>query len=476
MLALVTARPVCAAPDQNQTPPPPKPPDQGQGGQGQGGQGQGTQGQSGQGRGGLGLWLGRPQTNRPYRGLFGGGVGETEQLVTLVMNAGGGYDTSVFVDNRLDPTAPVVFRRDHSGFAAGSASVNYSLHRDSYSVWGAGGAGLAYYPKLFDPFVHRYFADAGGSWNTSRNTTLSGGYSVYFRPMQHLVAQPGGVLDPNLDPTLGPGNPLDTTVGSQSETYRNENGHASFHYQFSQRMGLTFGAGGWRVVSPDRFHNSRSTELSAQATVSLRRDMAFYTGYRFSTQYFGQGGTFSPYHTNNIDLGIQFSKALSLTRHTYLSFGTGTSAVSDGNQTTYWIIGNVQLIRELGRTWQAEASYSRNAQFVQTFLQPVFSDTVSGYVSGLFSRRLRFDSSVYLTYGKVGFSGASNGYDAFYATAGVSIAINRYLSAGSRYLYARYSFDNGVVLPIDLLYVTDRHGVNVYLSSWLPLYSRTRRP
>ena len=50
------------------------------------------------------------------------------------------------------------------------------------------------------------------------------------------------------------------------------------------------------------------------------------------------------------------------------------------------------------------------------------------------------------------------------------------MNAGARYLYSRYTFDNGVVLPIDLINVTDRHGVNVYLSSWLPLYTRTRRP
>jgi hypothetical protein len=474
MLALVTARPVCAAPDQNQTPPPPKPPDQGQGQSGQG------QGQSGQGQGGLGLWLGRPQSNRPYRGLFGGGVGETEHLLTLGMNAGGGYDSSVLIDSHRDPTAPVVFVRSNSGFAAGSANLNYAFNRGSVSFWGSGGGGVAYYPVLItDNFVHRYFADTGGSWKTSTNTQLSGSYSITFRPIQHLVSLPGGLggaLDPNLDPSLGPGNPFDNTVGGQSETYRSENGHADFFYRAGKRLGFSFGGGGWRIVAPDRFHNSSTTELSTRVTMGLTRDVALYTGYRFATHRFPHELGLLGYHTHNIDVGLNFTKALSLTRHTFLSFGTGTSAVSDGTRTQYSITGNVQLTRELGRTWQASASYSRDAQFVETFLQPVFSDTVSGFVSGLFSRRLRYDSGVYLTYGKVGFGGPSNGYNTFYVTSGIGIAINRYMNAGARYLYSRYSFDSGVVLPIDLINATDRHGVNVYLSSWLPLYTRTRRP
>ncbi len=36
--------------------------------------------------------------------------------------------------------------------------------------------------------------------------------------------------------------------------------------------------------------------------------------------------------------------------------------------------------------------------------------------------------------------------------------------------------DQSVAIPNDLLFQTDRHGINVYLSSWLPLFTRTRRP
>jgi hypothetical protein len=481
MLMLFGAGPVWAA-DQNQTPPPPPPPNQGQGGQGQGGQGQGGQGQGGQGEGGLGLWLGRPQSNRPYRGLFGGGVGDTEQLLTLGLNAGGGYDTSVFVSNPtapvvdptapvVDPTAPVVFGRTHSGFAAGSANLQYSLNRSSFSFSGSGGGALSYYPVLNDPMSHSYFAQANSGWRMSPKATLGGSYSMYYWPAQHLVPLPGIG-----DPGLGPGNPFDTTVGAQAESYRHENARADFGYRLTRRVTASVGYGAWRVVSPSHLYDSHTSELSTRVTMGVARDLAVYAGYGFSKHLFRDELNLAPYHTHNIDAGLVFTKALSLTRHTFLSFGTGTAAISDGNDTHYNLTGNVRVIREIGRTWQASAYYARDVQFEQTFLQPVLSDTVSGNVSGLINRRVRFDSDLYLTYGKVGFSGPSNGYRTFYANAGIGIAMTRYLNGGVRYLYTRYSFDDGLVVPLDLRHATDRHGVNAYLSAWLPLYSRMRRP
>jgi hypothetical protein len=467
VLMLFSAAPVFAERDQNQTPPPPPPPTQGQG---QGGQGPGGQGESGQGEG-LGLWIGRRQSSRPYRGLFGGGYSNTEQLLSLGLNAGGGYDSSVFVDDREDPTAPVVFSRTHSGFAAGSASLDYSLNRPSFAFSASGGGGLSYYPVLFDPLNHSYFANAHSGWKVSEKATVSGDYSLYYWPAQHLVSLPGVG-----GPSLGPGNPFDTTLGAQAEAYRNETARGDLTYRLSRRVGASVNYGMWRVVSPSHLYDSHTRQVATRVSMSVGRDLAVYAGYGFSTQDFADELQLAPYHVHNIDAGLAFTKALSLTRHTFLSFGTGTSAVSDGNNTHYNLTGNVRLLRELGRTWQASVYYTRDVQFVQTFLQPVLSDTISGNVGGLLNRRVRFDGDLYLTYGKVGFSGPSNGYRTFYATAGIGIGISRNLSGGVRYLYTRYYFDNGLVVPVDLLHATDRHGVNAYLSAWFPLFSRSRRP
>ena len=67
-------------------------------------------------------------------------------------------------------------------------------------------------------------------------------------------------------------------------------------------------------------------------------------------------------------------------------------------------------------------------------------------------------------------------YDAWYATTSVGYAISRHLDAGARYWYTHHRFDRTLSLPTDLLFQTGRHGVSAYLTAWIPLMSRARRP
>ena len=78
---------------------------------------------------------------------------------------------------------------------------------------------------------------------------------------------------------------------------------------------------------------------------------------------------------HSFDVGIDFHKALSLSRRTTLSFGTGTTAFADVNGTHIYATGNATLTRELGRTWFATAAYNRDVSFLSTFREPVLSIT-----------------------------------------------------------------------------------------------------
>ena len=133
----------------------------------------------------------RVLTQRPYRGVFGGGVGQTSHLLTLGLSMGGGFDSSVFVDKRQDPNAVSPVSRNESGFVHGSANLHYSLNLSGVSFSTGGGVSGAYYPKLDEPVARRYFADGAGSWQISTRSSLSGQYSFYYRPVQHLTSLPG---------------------------------------------------------------------------------------------------------------------------------------------------------------------------------------------------------------------------------------------------------------------------------------------
>ncbi|HYN09259.1 MAG TPA: hypothetical protein VES67_17890 [Vicinamibacterales bacterium] len=420
----------------------------------------------------------RVLTQRPYRGVFGGGVGETSQLLTLGLNMGGGYDSSVFVDNRQDPNAIAPVSRRRSGFLQGSANLNYSLSLGAVSFSAGAGVSASHYPSLDVPVARRYLANAGGTWRVSTRASLGGRYSIAYLPLQHLASLPGG-----LDPALGPIDPFDSTIGAASETYRTESGGVNFNYRISQRIGSSFDYSHWRIVSPDGDRDVSTNGASARVTYALTQSIGVYGGYHVDSGQYGSTDNQPRYYTHSGDFGLDFAKALSLTRKTTAGFGTGLTGVTDGNQTRYALTGFASLRREIARSWGAGLTYNRNVGFAQAFRQPVFSDSLSANVGGLISRRLRFNSGLSMSFGRVGFSDPNDpnvntdrGYRALYASAGLGVAISRMLSGGVRYSYSRYRFGGDVNVPTDLLFQAGRHGVNVYLSSWIPLMSRTRRP
>jgi hypothetical protein len=419
----------------------------------------------------------RVLSQRPYRGIFGGGLSETSQLLTLGLNMGGGYDSSVLVDNgtNADGTTPpetppntTSLSRQGGGFGQASANLNYALSRKAFGLSADGGVSASYYPVLVnDPIVHNYFANVSSQWRLATRASLAGGYSINYGPYQYLSSLPGAA-----DPRLGPSNPFGNTIGAQAESYRNESVSASLSYSLTRRLGLSTGIQGTRVVTPDTDRQASTRAANARMHVGLTRNFSAYVGYGFQV---GRYGDDSPdYRTHNVDFGLDFAKALSLTRKTTATFGVGSRGVTDGTTSTYAFTGNVNLHRELGRTWSASAGYSRDARFDQAFRQPVFSDSVMSNVGGFLSRRVRADAGVSYSFGNIGFGNDDNGYRTVYSSAGLGIAITRFLNSGLRYSYSRYLFDGGVDVPRDLLLLTGRHGVNAYLSAWLPLFSRTR--
>jgi hypothetical protein len=411
----------------------------------------------------------------PYQGIFGGGVGRTSQLLTLGLNMGGGFDSSVFVDDRNDPNAVAPVGRRRSGFVQGSANLSYTLSLTGVSFAAGVGASGSWYPKLDRPAARRYYGNLGGGWSISRRASLGGNYSVAYRPINHLVTLPG--LD---ESTVGPNDPFDSVLGAQSETYRTEQASVDFNYRLSERIGTSFRYGNWRVVSPDRDHDVSTNGGTARMSFTLTKSVGVYAGYRFDSGDYHQDETIPRYTTHGADFGLDFAKALSLTRKTTMSFGVGTTAATDGNRTQYALTGHVNVNREIARTWHANVTYRRDVGFAETFRLPVFSDSVTSRVSGLVTRRLRFDAGLSAAFGSVGFSSdanTENGYRSIYASAGLGFGMSRKLSGGVRYSYTRHRFESGIQsLPTDLVFQSGRHGVNVYLSSWIPLFSRTRRP
>jgi hypothetical protein len=365
-------------------------------------------------------------------------------------------------------------QRTQSGFAQGSANLDYSLNLRSLGFSASAGTAASYYPAArHQPIAKRHFVSAGGSYQISQRASMSGSYSMAFRPFQHLTVLPGAVP---ANSNLGPFNPFDNTLGGPVESYRNESADVGGGYDLTRRVSISARYGFWRSRATAAAYNYGTHEANTRAHVRLARNLGMYVGYRVGWSNPSDTSVFPSFTTQNVDFGLDFGKALSLTRKTTVSFGTGTSAVTDGNYSTITLTGNARLNYEIGRTWFASAAYMRDAQFDHTFQQPVSTDAFWADLGGLISRRVRFDTGGGTSFGRVGFVGAANGYRTYYLTSGVGVGITRNLSSGARYTFSRYWFDANVPIPTALLFQTNRHGVSVYLSTWLEIFSRARRP
>jgi hypothetical protein len=102
----------------------------------------------------------------------------------------------------------------------------------------------------------------------------------------------------------------------------------TFNRELSRRT--AFYAGYNFTQGDTAYGNGRFTSQGANAGVrwSLTRNLGLRTGYGYQTATYGVDARTLGYH--NIDVGVDYNKALSFSRRTTLSFGTGTSALTDG--------------------------------------------------------------------------------------------------------------------------------------------------
>ena len=135
-----------------------------------------------------------------------------------------------------------------------------------------------------------------------------------------------------------------------------------------------------------------------------------------------------------LDAGVDFARALSLSRRTTLAFDTGVAAVADQLDTYYRLVGNARLVHELGRTWNATAVYARELGVLQRIARPIFSNAFTVGVGGLANRRVQFQSNVGVSLGDVGLTADASGFDTYSANASATDGVDAIPGPGGRLL------------------------------------------
>lgn len=409
----------------------------------------------------------RPE--RPYRGLFGGGVGETAQSLTATASVGGGWDDNLVAD-ALGQTLRVsdVNRQFRGGSSATSAALAYSLNRARVDVGASARTTARYYPSLSHRFIRRDSGSIGTSANLGAGFSAQAGatYQPYsIRSMLPWLFEPG----------LGDSAIADEDFPASIEHYFAYSAGAGY----SRRTRRNTFSAGYNYLAREPSSGAGRFErhgVSAGITHAVGKGLDLRLGYGYSEARYVEGDHRFVNHA--IDVGVNYNRALSFSRRTTLSFGTGSSATrkSRTESLKYRATGAVRLNHEIGRTWNATLSYSRGLQFSETWLEPVFLDSAVAGVGGLINRRSQFQFTARALHGSGRSSPAGGGIESYSATAGLTVAVTRYINTGLTYAYYHYQFGNGVSLPPGFAHDLDRQSVRASVSLWAPLFQRARRP
>ena len=408
-----------------------------------------------------------PRPERPYRGLFASGPADLEQSLQASASFGTGWDNDVVADARGTTGTSGTPRSGAIGSMSGGLS--YSVQADAVSVSLGAGMSTRYYPSLDNKFIRASQGSLDVSVPMGGSTALSVGASASYQPYFFDSLFPADIHMPGEDAFVP-----DLDRAASMETYLSYQGRFGVSHELSRRtsLGASFSYRNAQSATPD---GADFVSRSAGANLShdVGRGLGVRLGYTYSEAQYSED-VYVPHH--GINAGLNYSRALSISRRTTLSFGTGSSATSSEGNLDVQVTGNANLTHELGRSWSAWASYNRNVSFHEMWQQPVMSDGVTVGLGGLLTRRLQFSAGARAALGTVGVRSNSPGFDNVSAGSTLSYAVARFMNVGVTYSYYHHRFDAGVALPAGIPGSLDRHGVRGSVSLWAPLMSRVRRP
>ena len=195
-------------------------------------------------------------------------------------------------------------------------------------------------------------------------------------------------------------------------------------------------------------------------TRQFTRHAALRAGYGYQ---FGGGRplvTGIPARAHDIDLGIDYGRALSFSKRTSISFGTGSAIVTEQLRTVYRVTGAVSLTRAIGRTGSAGLTYRRGVRILEGFGTPVMFDAVNAGFSGSLARRLTLVASAGVSSGTTGAT-SSGGFGTLTGTAALRATLSRRTAFEVQYFCFRQRADEAVGLPPGFGGTMNRQGVRV---------------
>ena len=368
--------------------------------------------------------------------------------LTLTASAFGGYDTDV-TGSTVNPSDV----RPSASSAGAIVTLNYRIRSDRIGFGTRASLDSRYYNT--DPAI-RGTSYSGltvfGAELSSRLRVDASASGVYSPQFAFNVFAANDIPEDLPPPTLDYGvTPYD--VASYFGT-----GSATF--QVTRRSSLTasYSAGQYRYLDDDYSMTTRS--YGGGFSHGLTRYASLQLGYaQLEAEYPAFGGAErTPLKQRYINAGVSYSRPLSVSRRTTLSFGTGSAVLDYQQETFYTVTGNAALRHQFKRTWNVTAGYSRGLGVVVGFAEPFLADAASASVTGNLSRNTRMLIGTGFTDGDVGLGSLAENFRSFQSTARVEYAITERVAIFSNYFFYSYDFGEGF-RPRGVPVWLDRHGV-----------------
>lgn len=412
-----------------------------------------------------------PRTPRPYRALFDPTPDpDSKQSLDVSASLGGGWDSNALALTQAR-NVPLFTAGDQSSstFVFGTGTVSYARRTTPFGWSARASSSTHYIPEQHRTSSFQSAAISGaGSFSLWSHAKLTISPSVTYLSQDRLHV---------LDAPEGDNSYLDQYEYGLVPYYAvHSMVTAGVEQQLSRRTTLSIGTTEQYSTVAGGYSDTRGISGAARLNHQISKNATAYFGYGYYQQKY-LGTSLGTRERQSIDVGVNYGRALSVTRNTYLSFGTGSALVtptdasgSSGGNIHAHLTGNATLTHEMGRSWRAQVGYTRAVRFIQEFADPLLSDSTSGSLAGFLGPRL--DLSIVGAYSS-GSNAASRAegrvYDSYTGSGQLRFALTRYLSAYTEYLYYHYQFHNGVVLLRDLPSAFDRQDVRAGVTITAPL-------
>lgn len=399
----------------------------------------------------------------PFGGLFGRTPERTGREFTALdfrTSLAAQYDDTLLIDEEI-PAEDV----PQSGYTGGG-NLGLAYHRqgDRLMLQATGGASYQefYQERTFGATTYDASAGMRANVTTRFQVEAQARYlrSPFFRllPSFHTAA-PAVIV---------PGDPFLTRLLVND----NYNASVGFNSRYSRTSTLS-GSVAHRETRFDDGDSFRGIRADARWRRQISRGFAFVAGY--GQERIRQSTLPDDEFVHELlDIGVEYSRQLSLSQRSSFGFSTQTSVVKrplTGRR--YRLNGSMMFAKLFGKTGSLTASLARSTEFLPGFIEPLYSDNAGASLNGMPSTRTEWVNNISVGRGRFG-EGSGEVLTGRFLSR-LNFALTRKFGVFTQYAVFYYKMPPSAISIVSLGEAS-RQSFSVGINTWIPVINRLRVP